>query len=378
VASLSNGNTYSHDANGNQTVRDIGSDTYDLVYDAENRLIEVKKNTTIIATFSYDGDGKQVKSVVSGTTTYFPGAHYNVEGGTVSKYYFARAIRVAFRVGGTLYYPLSDHLGSTSLTTNTSGALVAELRYAAWGETRYSSGTTAIDYRYTGQREEASFGMYFYNARWFDPVLGRFAQADTMIPAALYSPAWDRYAYGVNNPIKYIDPTGHGYDCGIGIGCVKDYTGASTLQDFQNMGWGERQHWLQDFSHEHELGIWLDDIGNAIGFMSRDQQLGDVRGATHHVDAGVLHAIVNGWNLYKYGADAVEGGDIALRGAAGWSMFFEDFADCKAAGCNEDALVGPRLQAEDDGVNLYAWPEMMQSGVFENDDELARLSSTFF
>jgi len=75
VTSLSNGNTYQYDVNGNQTTRVIGSDTYTMLYDAENRLVEVKKNSVStlapgasagVATFVYDGDGRRVKSVVNG------------------------------------------------------------------------------------------------------------------------------------------------------------------------------------------------------------------------------------------------------------------------------------------------------------------------
>ena len=51
---------------------------------------------------------------------------------------------------GTVYYLLSDQLGSTSITTNAAGGLVSELRYTAWGEIRYTSGTTPTDYTYTG------------------------------------------------------------------------------------------------------------------------------------------------------------------------------------------------------------------------------------
>jgi YD repeat-containing protein len=96
VTERSNGNTYVYDANGNQTRREIGSDTYDLKYDAENRLVEVKKNSTVIATFAYDGDpqktgacGKQVKGTVNGVTTYYVGAHYQKQGTQVTRYYYA-------------------------------------------------------------------------------------------------------------------------------------------------------------------------------------------------------------------------------------------------------------------------------------------------
>ena len=49
----------------------------------------------------------------------------------------------------------------------------------------------------------------YYNARWYDPQLGRFTQADTIIPGAGNSSAWDRYAYTLNNPLRYTDPSGH-------------------------------------------------------------------------------------------------------------------------------------------------------------------------
>ncbi|NUM46806.1 MAG: hypothetical protein HUU38_19040 [Anaerolineales bacterium] len=49
----------------------------------------------------------------------------------------------------------------------------------------------------------------FYVARWYDPVLGRMAQADTIVPGAGNPMAWDRYAGMMNNPVKYEDPSGH-------------------------------------------------------------------------------------------------------------------------------------------------------------------------
>jgi RHS repeat-associated protein len=109
---------------------------------------------------------------------------------------------------GELYYLLSDHLGSTSLTTNASGAVVSELRYTAWGETRYSSDTTPTQQRYTSQFSyEQEFGLYFYQSRWYDSSLGRFAQADSIIPGGVQG--LDRYAYANNDPVNFIDPSGH-------------------------------------------------------------------------------------------------------------------------------------------------------------------------
>jgi RHS repeat-associated protein len=113
------------------------------------------------------------------------------------------------RANNVVSYLLGDHLGSTSITMNTSGVKTGELRYKAFGETRYTSGTTPTKRQYTGQINEAEIGLYFYNARFYDPALGRFTSADTLIPQPGNPLAWDRYAYTLNNPLRYIDPSGH-------------------------------------------------------------------------------------------------------------------------------------------------------------------------
>ena len=77
-----------------------------------------------------------------------------------------------------------------------------------WGETRY--GGVGTEYQYTGQYRLAALGLDCYGARWYDPSLGRFAQADTVVPLASQGvQAWDRYAGMNNNPVKYNDPSGH-------------------------------------------------------------------------------------------------------------------------------------------------------------------------
>ena len=110
-------------------------------------------------------------------------------------------------------------LGSTAITTNSSGVKSGEVRYYPWGTERYTSGTTLTafgastptTYKFTGQRYESSIGLYFYNSRWYDPSAGRFLQADTIVPGAGNPQAYDRYAYTLNNPLRYTDPSGHDY-----------------------------------------------------------------------------------------------------------------------------------------------------------------------
>ena len=129
-------------------------------------------------------------------------------GSSVTKYYFAGSQRIAMRKDTTLYYLLSDHLGSTSIVTDAAGTVISQTRYKAWGEVRHQSGVTPTEYGFTGQfSHTADFGLMFYNARWYDPALGRFAQADSIVPPGVQG--LDRYAYVNNSPMNYVDPSGH-------------------------------------------------------------------------------------------------------------------------------------------------------------------------
>jgi len=96
-------------------------------------------------------------------------------------------------------YFVCDHLGSTSITTDNTGAKVSEMRYKPWGEVRswWTAGLATTpayelpDYTFTGQYSHMDdpsttgvtegFGLIFYNARWYDPYLNHFTQPDTMV-----------------------------------------------------------------------------------------------------------------------------------------------------------------------------------------------------
>jgi len=133
---------------------------------------------------------------VGTTTTYFIGAHYEVTGSGITKYYFAGTQRIAIPQGddvrkdGTLYYLLGDHLGSTSIVTDAAGNAISQTKYKPWGEVRYSSGTSPTDYTYTGQYSHTSdFGLMFFNARWLDVyhVWGYIAQSTVLTQSTVLS-----------------------------------------------------------------------------------------------------------------------------------------------------------------------------------------------
>ena len=231
------------DANGNMTSRVVGGTTYTLVYDAENRLSEYKNGANIVESYAYDGDGRRVKSTVTSgnVITAYVGNWYEWNSSTgVTSYYYLGGQRIAMRTSGGETYIHGDHLGSA---TNTTGYQTNVQRYYAFGAKR-GTGTVGTNYRYTGQYEDSTINLYYYNARWYDPALGRFTQPDTVVPEPGNPQAQNRYSYVYNNPLRYTDPTGHWVNIVLGAaggaigGAIYGYGSqvASNLGQGMNLG----------------------------------------------------------------------------------------------------------------------------------------------
>jgi len=210
AVSAAGSNTYSYDCNGNMTQRNTGDGNFTLAYDAENHLIGI--TGTVTATYSYDGDGKRVKSSANGITTVYIGNYleWNVSSGQMTKYYYAGQTRIAMRTTtGDLKWLIGDHLSSTNVIANSDGSNPQRLLYKAWGERRDTSGSPPTKYQYTGQFNDSYIKLYWYGSRWYDPESSRFVQPDIIVPEPGNSQAFDRYCYVFNNPLSYSDPSGH-------------------------------------------------------------------------------------------------------------------------------------------------------------------------
>src|SRR3989344_1775280 len=108
----------------------------------------------------------------------------------------------------SLYYIHQDHLGSTSLVTDSTGKVVSKQSYYPYGTTRSYSQLTADnsqpERQYTGQVSDIdSTGLYYYNARYYNPTIAKFTQADTN------NNNLNRYTYTDSNPVNLIDPSGY-------------------------------------------------------------------------------------------------------------------------------------------------------------------------
>jgi RHS repeat-associated protein len=196
-------NNYTYDDNGN--MESGGGRT--ITWDVETQPISITKDG-VTTTFTYDGDGNRVKQMVGSTLTTYVNKYYEKTGSEVTTNYYLGNKLVAVREGTTLSYILQDHLGSTSGTADASGTLVSTISYFSFGDSRNSTGTLPTDKLFTGQRLDTT-GLYYYGARYYDPGIGRFISADTIVPNPVDPQSLNRYSYCLNNPLKYVDPTAH-------------------------------------------------------------------------------------------------------------------------------------------------------------------------
>ena len=77
--------------------------------------------------------------------------------------------------------------------------------------TNRTEGDYNTNYTFTGKEYDSSTALSYYGARYYDPELGRFTQADTIVQNPANPQTLNRYSYCNNNPINYVDPSGHGW-----------------------------------------------------------------------------------------------------------------------------------------------------------------------
>jgi len=131
-------------------------------------------------------------------------------------------IIVSRQSGGTnsVYYMTQDHLGSSSAITNSTGGVLVNETFDAYGKRRgsnWSGAPTPGDWTaiatitrrgYTDHSMLDNLGLIHMNGRVQDPWLARFLSADPFIPEPLDTQSFNRYSYVQNRPLSYIDPSG--------------------------------------------------------------------------------------------------------------------------------------------------------------------------
>jgi RHS repeat-associated protein len=200
------GLTQSYDANGNMISR---SDGLALTWDAENMPVFVAGGAATSSTEKYFLGEELWKKIQGGVVTYLLPS-MRLEDGLPRKYFGTFAER---STDGTLKFYQNDHLGSATLVTDANGNVIRRASYQPFGEDRATpialfSPSTGLRYKFNfKEQEQDGTGLYDYGARLYNPSTGRWLSADTSSVDGL-----NRYAYVLNNPLRYVDPTGHATD----------------------------------------------------------------------------------------------------------------------------------------------------------------------
>ena len=218
---------YDYDANGNQTdvknTKTGENQTY--VYDAENRLSQVSVtkdgNTAVIQQNIYNGEGQRIQKIDGDETINY---YYqdgvvayttDVNGEQNSQNLIGTDGNVLaterFQQNATQYYLYNkDIQGSTSSLVKEDGSADATYQYTDFGETTIQGDDQAKnEVSYTGGIYDQSTGLYYLNARYYNPEDGRFMTEDSYRGEIMNPETGHLYVYCANNPVNYVDPSGH-------------------------------------------------------------------------------------------------------------------------------------------------------------------------
>ena len=235
---------YSYDRNGNQTSEitregDAEKGRRSYAYDEADRLktLTVKEDSRLTLTQenSYNGEGQRISKAETkltegpgGETAETTRTGYYYQDGAVLYTKDADGRRSSMNLLGTSaniiatsrgtgdseswYLYNKDIRESTTSLTAADGSAAATYEYDDFGSTTVTSGADLDnEICYTGQIYDQSSGLYYYNARFYDPENARFLTQDTYRGEADQPDTLHLYAYCKNNPINYVDPSGHSF-----------------------------------------------------------------------------------------------------------------------------------------------------------------------
>jgi len=204
-----------YDDNGNLVSRS-GPTTGVTIYtwNARNQLIAIS-GPSVSASFRYDAMGRRIEKTVNGVSTGFI-----YDGDQAVAELKGSAVDVAYHAGLQIDEVLARYssAGDRTLLTDALGSVIAQAKadhsmetfyaYSPYGRTTTLGVDDGNPLQFTG-RENDGTGLYYYRARYYDPVLKRFISDDPIGIAG----GTNLYAYVGGNPVSRIDPSGLAPDC---------------------------------------------------------------------------------------------------------------------------------------------------------------------
>ena len=118
-------------------------------------------------------------------------------------------LRTEFNGTEEITYEYMYNAHGDVVTLLTDGTIVATYYYDSFGNILEQTGNVSNSILYAGYQYDVETGLYYINARMYDPVTARFLQADTYLGSLNDPLSLNLYTYCLNNPHKYVDPSGH-------------------------------------------------------------------------------------------------------------------------------------------------------------------------
>ena len=249
-----NGKSITYDAIGNP----LSDGTWTYGWQHGRQLASMSKSGSSI-TYGYNADGKRISKAVNGTTynyAYLGDTLTDLSWGSNRMHFTYDSLGPASVThNGVKYFYLKNAQGDVTGLVNASGTQVVSYTYDPWGAPMSTDGTmastlgTANPLRYRGYVYDTETGLYYLTSRYYNPVWGRFINADTaaVVAASPDKANWDKnlFAYCDNDPVNRKDDGGefwHIIAAGAINGAISAINNAVTQiheKGSDNFDWGQ-------------------------------------------------------------------------------------------------------------------------------------------
>ena len=194
----------------NSTFDAVGNPTLyrgkSAVWTRGRKLVKLSNNL-----FEYDSQGKRIKK---NTITYiYDSQNRLIQQSNGLEFFYDTIGLLGFSYNGNYYYYRMDVQGNVIAILDSNGNVVVQYEYDAWGNHTLSGSNLELGkinpFRYRSYYFDTETKLYFLQTRYYDPEVGRFINIDSIEYADPETiNGLNLYAYCLNNPVKFIDPTG--------------------------------------------------------------------------------------------------------------------------------------------------------------------------
>jgi RHS repeat-associated protein len=268
-----------YDPDGNM----VSNAVWSYSWDAENRLVAVYSNATLVISNAYDHASRRVLKVTASSThtSLYDGwnlvQEVRVQGSVAStrSYFWGKDVSatlqgaggigglLAVSVDGAFFFPLYDHNGNITTYVDEDGSVVAEYLYDAYGGTGFQTGPMAATFahRFSTKYHDPQTGLYYYGYRFYSPELGRWLNRDPIEEGG----GENLYGFVGNRTTAYVDILGR--------------NPSNVDESYPVVSFKDCLRWRYEVQYRY--GIWL-----SLQFRAVDQALPGASPARRYLASG--------------------------------------------------------------------------------------------